>query len=229
MERYKGIGLLLLHGRDRPVPVHVTLSMQPPQEGRHLKWYGDCQIGDPRDAITVSAQTGYRADLLLGDSRKARVLITQASHDGICLTGEEPLPAEIPSTRREGCDVVIVEDDLAVAKALERQLRLAGYSTRVCVDAANALLTLTQIRPRLILLDLLLPDLRGWDVLQAIRSNPLVRDIPVIVLTAVEETRAELYFAGQQANAYLRKPADMHRVLEQVGALIAGADEDSQA
>jgi len=177
----------------------------------------------------VAAQTGYRADLLLGDSRKARVLITQASHDGICLIGEEPLPAAVPCAQPEGCDVVVVEDDLAMAKALERQLRVAGYSTRVCVDATDALLTLTQLRPRLILLDLLLPDLRGWDVLQAIRSNPLIKGTPVVVLTAVEETRGESHFAGQKANAYLRKPTDMHRVLEQVGALIAGAHGDSQA
>ena len=220
MEKLKAVGLLMLEGHARPVPVHASLSLHPAREGQHVKWYGDCQMADPRDAGTVAAQSGFHADLLLGDGRKARILVTQASHDQMTFVGEQPLPAEPPCPEAGGCDVLIVEDKLPVAKVLEKHLQHAGYLTRVCVEGAQALLALTEVRPRLVLLDLLLPDLRGWDLLVTLRTHPVLKEVPVVVLTAVDEERGDLHFHGFQPDAYLNKPNDVHLVVERVQQFI---------
>jgi CheY-like chemotaxis protein len=224
MEKVKCIGLLRMEGHERPLPVHVSLSMHAAEGGQHLKWYGDCHLCDPRDAGTVAAQAGYHANILLGDGRKARVLVTEASQDRMGFVGEEPLAQSAPPLEGEGCDVLIIEDEMPVAKVLEKYLQVAGYSTRVCLDGASAVLALTEMRPRLLLLDLMLPDLRGWDLLVTLRSHPLLKDVPVVVLSAIDEGRGELHFHGHEPDAYLRKPSDVHKVVERVQEFIGPAE-----
>ncbi len=228
MERQAGIGLLLLEGRELPVPVHFTLSLHPPREGCYPKWYGDCRIADPRDAGIVAVQTSYHADLLLGDGRKARVLILQATHDGMTMLGDEPLPVEPPPPIR-WCDVLLVDDDLSVARELERRLKEAGYSTCVCLNGARCVLALAQMRPRLVLLDLVLPDLRGWELLANMRSHSSLKDIPVIALTHAADARGLLRFRGYEANDYLQKPDDVARVVERVQQFISPGESEPEA
>jgi len=219
------VGLLLLEGRETPVPVHVCLSLQPQHEGYHSKWYGDCSLADPRDAGEVAAKTGFRACLLLADGRRAKVLISQASHDQISFLGEEPLPIEAECCEGLECDVLVVETDYSIIRSLEASLREAGYTMCLCRDGAHCLLSLIERHPRLLILDLVLPDLRGWEVLGALRSNPTLKDTPVIALTALDRKWADASFRGRGPDVYLRKTDELHKVAECVRQFIAPTDK----
>lgn len=99
--------------------------------------------------------------------------------------------------------ILIVEDDVALLEALELELSLRGYTVRCAQNGAEALEHIRRELPMLILTDLEMPVMNGRKMLQILRSEPLGRDVPVIVLSAFGyEWEAEL----MGAQGYIRKP-----------------------
>ncbi len=98
--------------------------------------------------------------------------------------------------------VLIVEDDTNSLYMMERYTRSSGCEPLATMQGKNVLELARQKQPDVILLDLGLPDVPGWDVLQALRADPLTQHIPVIICTALTVTDEAL-----AANAgYLHKP-----------------------
>ena len=83
------------------------------------------------------------------------------------------------STRR----ILLVEDDRFLRRAAETSLKRHGFIVQVAVDGEEALRVAAAERPDLILLDLILPKLPGFEVLRSLKSNPDLASIPVIVLS----------------------------------------------
>jgi signal transduction histidine kinase len=110
----------------------------------------------------------------------------------------------------------VVEDDPGVRLAAADVLELAGYPVDVAVDGAQALARLGQTpRPNLILLDLLLPDLDGWQLRAAQLASPTLADIPVLVMSGDDSAQARAI----NADGYLAKPfeaADLLSAVERV-------------
>jgi CheY-like chemotaxis protein len=125
-----------------------------------------------------------------------------------------PLLAELPGGGEVGQGepplVLIVEDDIDAATILAETTRSAGYRVRVAVDGLNGLRLARTLVPAAILLDVMMPGMDGWRVLQALRSNPTTADIPVIVCSIVDN-RALGYRLG--ATDYLVKPVESERLL----------------
>jgi two-component system, chemotaxis family, response regulator Rcp1 len=126
--------------------------------------------------------------------------------------------------------ILLIEDSRADAKIIERALREGDPSHRLTVitDGRHALDYLFRLRdqpsptehePDLILLDLNLPGLNGCQVLTRIKNDPILRLIPVVVLTTSnrEEDIMQTYQAG--ANTYIPKPDEYPRYLELVATL----------
>ena len=118
--------------------------------------------------------------------------------------------------------ILLVDDSRADAKIIERALREGGVEHRLTVihDGRQALDYLVRLRdpdapeelePDLVLLDLNLPGLDGCQVLTEIKNDPLLRTIPVVVLTTSrrDEDVLQTYQAG--ANTYIQKPAEYPR------------------
>src|SRR5215213_5038832 len=118
--------------------------------------------------------------------------------------------------------ILLVDDSRADAKIIERALREGGVEHRLTVihDGRQALDYLVRLRdpdapeeldPDLVLLDLNLPGLDGCQVLTQIKADPLLRTIPVVVLTTSrrDEDVLQTYQAG--ANTYIQKPAEYPR------------------
>lgn len=95
-------------------------------------------------------------------------------------------------------DILVVEDDTLNARLLARFCRTLGHAPRVAMDGAAAIVAARKQTPDLVLLDLMLPNVDGFGVLAALRGDQSLRDVPVIMVTAVTEvsTHARLVDAG---------------------------------
>ena len=87
------------------------------------------------------------------------------------------------SKGREKISILVVEDDKFLRELLVRKLGISGFNVLFAVDGEEALKKLKEKTPQLILLDLVLPGIDGFDVLKHIKENPLTKDIPVIILS----------------------------------------------
>ena len=109
-------------------------------------------------------------------------------------------------------DILLVEDDPADAELTLRALSRSGVTPVVehAPDAEQALdaLRTRNLFPRLVLLDLKLPGMRGLDLLKALRAAPETRLLPVVVFTSSAEPRDLAGSYGFGANAYAQKPVD---------------------
>jgi len=111
---------------------------------------------------------------------------------------------------------LIVEDDAQAAHLLQLYLTEAGYDIDVARSGTEGLAKLTQQRPDVVILDILLPDVDGWAVLASVKADPVTRDIPVIVTSMIDE-KGKGFALG--ASEYLVKPLQKEDVLRRLEAI----------
>lgn len=117
---------------------------------------------------------------------------------------DEPEP---PAIRR---DVILVVDDDATQRDLtSRFLTRNGFAARVAADGATGLALARQIRPRAILLDVTMPGMDGWSVLNALKADPAVAGIPVVMVTFLTERPLAMALGAAD---YIVKPVDWDRL-----------------
>ena len=125
-------------------------------------------------------------------------------------------PAEVthspppPAPAHAGPLVLVVEDNMQAAELLVRQLHGGGYRTEVALSGIAALAKARELQPDAITLDILLPGLDGWDVLARLKHDEATRDIPVVVVSVVDEPEV-----GRALGAidYFVKPIDPKALL----------------
>lgn len=109
--------------------------------------------------------------------------------------------------------VLLVEDEADIREAL---IEVLGHSGFQVVGANNGVDALCYLRasppPALILLDLMMPIMDGWEFRRRQREDPALADVPVVVLSALDQTRA----ADLGGTAFLKKPLDFDRLLDLV-------------
>jgi len=121
-----------------------------------------------------------------------------------------------PTERR---DVLIVDDDPDIRDAVGECLRYEGYDVHSAADGRDALDRLEYgLRPAVILLDLMMPVLNGFDVLEALKNRPEWKSIPVVIVSANRGYEAE-DLSG--AVSILRKPVNVDRLLAAVEQAVA--------
>lgn len=128
------------------------------------------------------------------------------------------------SDTAEKARVLVVEDEQDLASLVQVNLELAGYEALLAGDGAEGLAYARRAKPDLILLDVMMPVLDGWQVLRALKEEPELNDIPVIMLTALGEERDIIRGHLQGAVRYLTKPFEMRALL---GAIEEGLREPS--
>jgi CheY-like chemotaxis protein len=116
--------------------------------------------------------------------------------------------------------ILLVEDNEMNRDMLKRRLKRKGYDVFIAVDGAEGVeLSLTQ-HPDLILMDMSLPVMDGWQATQKIKANPQTKSIPVIALTAhaMAGDREKCLAVG--CNDYDTKPIEFPRLLQKIEALL---------
>jgi len=108
----------------------------------------------------------------------------------------------------ENITVMVVDDEIHMRRLIGRMLRGAGFNVIEAASGSEALrlMTLDQHKPDLITCDISMPDMDGFEILEAIRSNPDLVDLPVIMLTAMGQLSDADRAKKMGANGYLTKP-----------------------
>lgn len=117
--------------------------------------------------------------------------------------------------------VIIVDEDECLLQTLDKILRQRGYEALGFTNASKALEVMQWVTPSLIILDLLMTPMNGFELSGHIRVQPHLADIPIVIMTA----RADfLRFHGSPSrhiNAFLKKPVGMHNVLNVIDSFLA--------
>jgi len=117
--------------------------------------------------------------------------------------------------------LLVVDDDRDIVEMLSRKLIKEGYEVVQAFDGEEALLKVKQDDPDIILLDLMMPKLNGFEVLKEIREKHNERWRPVIIISANNDMAAINKSYGMEADHYLTKPCKMENVLAGIRTMIS--------
>ena len=126
--------------------------------------------------------------------------------------------------------VLVVEDEQPIRDLIAFGLRRAGFDARLAGDCQAARASIADRRPGLVLVDWMLPDMSGLELIRQLRKDPNTRDIPVIMLTARADESDKVTGLGGGADDYMTKPFSARELVARIMALLrrtsAGAGEE---
>lgn len=122
--------------------------------------------------------------------------------------------------------ILLVEDNEMNRDMLSRRLERRGYTVVLALDGQSGVDMASSVSPDLILMDMSLPVLDGWEATRRLKAEPATRDIPVIALTAhaMSSDRPKAMEAG--CDDYDTKPIDLPRLLGKITALLGGGGDE---
>jgi signal transduction histidine kinase len=112
--------------------------------------------------------------------------------------------------------ILIVDDDVTARETLTAMLEGEGYDLQLAKDGRQALEMLEQLQPDLILLDIMMPGMDGFEVCRRIRSAPPLAEVPILILTALDDRESLLRGIECGADDFLTKPADRRELVARV-------------
>jgi DNA-binding response OmpR family regulator len=120
--------------------------------------------------------------------------------------------------------VLVVDDEPDVLRLLEVVLGNHGHRVITARTGLEALAAAQEQRPDLVLLDVMMDDMDGWEVLRLLKMDEQTRELPVVMVSARTEPRDKIRGLQEGAVDYLTKPFTMEHVLGTVEAVLRGAD-----
>ena len=126
---------------------------------------------------------------------------------------KEPKTGETMDTER----ILVVDDDENILKILTLYLRSKGYDVVTCKSGARVVSVFDETHPDLVLLDVMLPGMDGWKVLETLRK---FSDVPVIMLTALGRVDDRIHGLDHGADDYIVKPFDSKELIARVRAVL---------
>ena len=135
-------------------------------------------------------------------------------------TQSGPLVGGRVAQQRRSVDVVIAEDSRIQAKMLERRLVEAGHTVRWAIDGAKALEMVRERRPAIIISDIEMPEMTGYQLCAAVKSDPLLRTIPLILLSTLSDPVDIIRGLDAGADNYVTKPYEPDYLLARMEALL---------
>ena len=117
--------------------------------------------------------------------------------------------------------ILLVDDEPSIVKMVGKRLEIEGFDVLVAVDGQEGLAKAQQDGPDLIILDLMLPKLNGYEVCTMLKQDTRYQQIPIVLFTAKAQDKDEKLGMECGANAYVRKPFRAQELLEKIRALLA--------
>jgi CheY-like chemotaxis protein len=112
--------------------------------------------------------------------------------------------------------VLIIDDDRLIRESTAMVLRTAGYEVLTAEDAERGLEVARESQPDLVLIDIMMPEIDGWDALDHALGDARLRKIPFVVFTAREHTKGRQLALARGAADYVQKPYDPDHLIEVV-------------
>lgn len=109
--------------------------------------------------------------------------------------------------------ILVVDDEQGIVDLMVDNLSDDGYDVISATNGASALVLIYRERPDLVLLDLMIPVVNGYEVLRELRRNPTTKNLPVILMTAVSPSEGEEAAVQLGANRYVTKPSKRGSIL----------------
>jgi two-component system, OmpR family, phosphate regulon response regulator PhoB len=123
--------------------------------------------------------------------------------------------------------VLVVDDEPEIVSLVAYHLERAGYAVSTATDGAAAIVKARREQPRLIVLDVMLPGITGFEVLQAIRSRADTKAVPVLMLTALQEDEDRIRGLSLGVDDYVTKPFNPEELVLRVQAILRRVESQS--
>lgn len=136
---------------------------------------------------------------------------------------ESSIPHELPSNEAQEARLLLIDDSVSIRKFVGRMLEAAGYSFDTAVDGEDGLRKASTTKYRMILTDLEMPKLNGFEVIQSLRSRPETRQTPVVVMTTRARDKHRQMAINLGANSYIAKPVEERMLLQEVARWLGKA------
>lgn len=119
-----------------------------------------------------------------------------------------------------GTTILVADDEEPILGVLQQALKLAHYDVLLARDGEETLRLVKQKKPDLVLLDIQMPKMSGFDVCKQIKSDVVMRHIPVVMLTAQSTTQYKVTGLEHGADDYVTKPFDMDELLARIRTIL---------
>ena len=120
--------------------------------------------------------------------------------------------------------VVYVDDNLDLTRLVETELQDAGYEVTIANDGEEGIETILSVQPDMVILDVMMPLMNGWEVCKYLRSKPEFKDLPILMLTGVGPLVNDMTSPLYGASDHLDKPFEMEDLVERVDTLLVKAE-----
>lgn len=127
------------------------------------------------------------------------------------------LGEKVASQQPRGRSILVVDDDPNIRSLLQQELTEAGHAVRLAENGRQALALIREETPGLVILDVMMPEMSGFDVAAVLKNDPATMDIPIIILSIVEDKERGFHLG---VDRYLTKPIDTASLFREVGALL---------
>lgn len=135
---------------------------------------------------------------------------------------QQPATEQQPITPlTETKTVVSAEDDLVVSQLIEHTLRAMGVNIVTVHSGRAALEIIEDLEPDLVIIDLMMPDMHGWEVVQRMKANEVLQEIPVIILTALGGDQDRVFaLTVAEVDDFIEKPVSTETLRQRVWAVL---------
>ena len=117
--------------------------------------------------------------------------------------------------------ILIVDDEPSIVKMVSKRLEVEGFDVLIAMDGQEGLAKAQAESPDLIILDLMLPKLNGYEICTMLKQDTRYQKIPILLLTAKAQSKDEQLGMECGANAYMRKPFQAKELIENIRSLLA--------
>ena len=168
--------------------------------------------------ITVTSAPGEGSTFTVRLPTEAAAPLTVAERS-LAATG--PAATSPAASQERPGTILVIDDDATARELIATYLTGEGFAVETAAGGVEGIKKLRELRPAAVTLDIMMPEIDGWTVLAALKGDPALADIPVVIVTIVDEQRRGIALG---AAGYLTKPIDRERLIEIVSRLrVAGA------